>query len=95
MGSKEEYIAKLEAQLQEMSTKIDELKVQANLAKAEARDEFNRQIEIFRQRQSTALNKLDELRNSGGEVWDELKFGIDSAFDDMKKAMKNALDKLK
>lgn len=94
-GKKEEYIAKVEARLQEWSTKIDELKVQAHLGKAEAQEEYERQIKMLREKESRLSRKLNELRDAGGEAWDEIKFGIDSAVDDLKDAFGKAFDKLK
>jgi len=93
--SKQDYIEKLTAMLNEMSTKIDELKVQANLGKAEARDELARQIKTLREQQSLVNKKLEELRGAGEEAWEEVKFGIENAIHDLKDGLKKALDKLK
>lgn len=94
MESKEYYIAKLETQLREWSTKIDELKVQANLAKADARDEINEQIRDLRKKESALLEKLNALRKAGDEISDEVKASIENSLNDMKNIIKHAVDKL-
>jgi len=95
MQSKEDYIEKLTAMLNEMSTKIDELKVQANLGKTEVRNELEKQIKMLKEQQSLVNKKLEEVRGAGEEAWEEVKFGIESAIHDLKDGLKKALDKLK
>ena len=63
MKSKEEYIDDLAGQLKEWAGKIDELKVKASLAKAEAKDEYEKKINELKAKQDAAAKKLDELKN--------------------------------
>ena len=56
MGKKEAYIEKLEAQLREWSSKIDELKARADKAKADVKLEYEKQIGELRTKQETVLN---------------------------------------
>lgn len=95
MEKKEEYIAKFETMLHDISAKIDELKVQASLGKAEARDEIEKQIESLHRQRSLAEKKLEELRNAGEGVWQDLRHGIEHAVDDMKTGIKSAFDRLR
>lgn len=92
---KDDYIAKLTAMLHEISTNIDELKVQANLGKAEAREELEKQLKLLREQQSLVNNKMEELLSAGEEAWEELKFGMENAMHDLKDGLKKAFDKIK
>ena len=56
MGKKEAYIEKLEAQLREWSSKIDELQARADKAKADVKLEYEKQIGELRTKQETVLN---------------------------------------
>ena len=95
MKSKEEYINDLSDQLKQWAGKIDELKVQATLAKAEAKDELEKRMRELREMQSGAQKKLEELKSSSGEAWEGLKGGTEKAWSEMKHAVDNAIAKFK
>jgi len=95
MESKEKYVEKMSGQLKQLASKIDEMEVQANLAKAEAKEKYQRQISDLRSKKAEAEQKLNEVRSKGEEAWQDLKTGIDSAVDDMLGAVESALDKVK
>lgn len=95
MGLKEAYQEKLEAQLREWTARLDQLKAKADLAEADAKIEYHRQIDGARSKIETAQTRLRELKSSSGEAWESLKDGIERAWADLKTAVEGAASAFK
>jgi len=95
MKSKEEYIDELAGQLKGWAGKIDELKGKASLAKAEAKDEYEKKINELKAKQDAAATKLDELKNATGGAWEDLKSGAEGAWSELKQSVESAVNKFK
>ena len=93
MQDKKSYLEMLADQLREWDTEIDELKVQAHLAKADAKDEFAKQIEELRVKKEAAQGKLQQLQEAGDEAWDDIKAGVEKSWTEMKGAFRSAIAK--
>jgi nucleotide-binding universal stress UspA family protein len=89
------YVDKVETQLKEWGTEIDILKAKAEKAKAEAKIKYYEKIQDLRARQESLGLKLQELKGSGEEAWEEVKTGVDRAVKDLKEAFKRAKSRLK
>ena len=92
---KEAYLKKLQGQLDEWSTEIDKLKAKADKAEADAQLEYYKQIEKFRAQQQTAQRKLEELKKASEDGWEDLKAGVESAYDSLANAIKSAASRFK
>lgn len=95
MKSREEYINKLAAQLKEWSAKVDELESKANVAKADVKTEYERQIRQMKDKRDTAMQKLQELKGASTDAWDTLKAGSEAAWGDLKNAVTAAKERFK
>jgi len=95
MEDKDAYIQKLHARLDEWNAEIDKLKAKADKAEAESRIEFQKQIENLRQRRQEAEKKVDEVRAAGEGAWEDLKSGVQLAWDAMEQAIKSARTRFK
>jgi nucleotide-binding universal stress UspA family protein len=89
------YVDKVEAQWKEWGTEIDILKAKAEKAKAGAKIKYYEKIQDLRARQDSLGLKLQELKGSGEEAWEEVKTGVDKAVKDLKEAFKRAKSRLK
>jgi hypothetical protein len=94
MKSKQEYQQEMEAQISSLQTKVDEMKVKAALAKADAKDKYHEQIETLNANCEVAKTKLEELKLSSGNAWEEIKEGLDKAWDELQNAFKRAAEHL-
>jgi hypothetical protein len=74
---------------------MHKLKAKARQADADARIAIEKQIEDLKAKQKTAQAKLDELRDASAEAWDQLKTGIEKAFQDLGDAFASAVEKFK
>lgn len=86
MSTKDEYVAKIKAQIDEWSTDIDALEVQAHLAKAEFRDKYAVQIAELKTKRDEAAVKAAEVQEIAEEAWEEVKKGGEEAWSGMVKA---------
>jgi chromosome segregation ATPase len=93
MQDKKSYLQMLAEQLQELDTELDELKLQAHLAKAEAQDELQKQIEELRSKKEMAQGKLKQLQEAGDEAWDDLKTGVEKSWTELRGAFRSAIAK--
>lgn len=93
MNKKDEYVAKLKAQLDEWSGDIDNLEVQASLAKAELKDKYATQIAELKSKKGEAESKLSELQDAAEEAWEEVKKGGESIWETLKTTFNEAKSK--
>jgi len=89
------YQEKIATQLQGFAAKIDELKVKADQAKAEAKVKYAKQIEDLRVKQESARQKLQKLKEAGGGALGDLKRGLDAAIEELNTALHDALSRFK
>ncbi|MBW4511457.1 MAG: hypothetical protein KME64_33835 [Scytonematopsis contorta HA4267-MV1] len=90
MKTKQEYQTEMESQMAKLQTQIDELKVKASLAKADAKDKYHEQIETLNSKCQTARGKLQELKASSNDAWEEIKVGLDNAWNELQSAFNRA-----
>lgn len=94
-GEREKHLKKLEARLKEWGEEIDKVRAKVDKLGAEAGARYRSQIEDLKARQDAARKKLQELGRSGGEAWDDLKSGAETALEELKKGVEGAMAKLK
>ncbi|HAM52786.1 MAG TPA: hypothetical protein DCP92_19600 [Nitrospiraceae bacterium] len=95
MTNREEYIDKLAAQLKEWSASVDELESNARAAKANVKNEYEKQIRQMKDKRDTAFQKLQELKGASTDAWDTLKAGSEAAWADLKNAVAAAKERFK
>jgi len=89
------YEAKIAAELKEWNRQIALFKARADKARAEAKIEYYKTIEVLEQRQAEASAKLEELTTAGDEAWKDLKAGAEKAWDEIKTTFHEAASRFK
>lgn len=69
-AKRDEYVAKMKLQLDELNAKMDKLEAKASEAKEEARAKYKEEMTKLRQQSKLAKGKLDELKAAGEDSWD-------------------------
>ena len=95
MSLRDAYIDKMEAQLREWGTKIDELKAKADKAEASAKIEYMKQLDSLKAKRDAARTKLGEIRAAGEDAWESMKSGVEGAWSELKSAIDGAANKFK
>jgi len=81
--TRNEYEAKAKAALDKLKTQLDELRVQADLAQAEARDRLEQAIDVLRKRQAEAKVRLDDAQSAGSDAWRSVARQAEQIVDDL------------
>ena len=95
MSMKETYQKELQVQLDEWGTEIDKLKVVAGKAKAGLQGEYYKEVEDLRCKQLEAQKKLYEMKEVSGDAWEDLKEGVEGAWDALSTGVKKAASRFK
>ena len=90
MKDKEAYVQKLHAKIDEWNADIDKLKAKADQLEADSRIEYQKQIEALKNKRSEIEKKLSELSRCREGAMEDLKAGIDLAWEAMNEAIKSA-----
>lgn len=87
MKSRDEYIRKMQAKLEEWNAEIDTLSAKADEVAADVRNEYKEQIESLKVRQAAARQKIEELKHAGESALGDMKTGLEAAWSAMGKAI--------
>jgi predicted nucleic acid-binding Zn-ribbon protein len=95
MSSREEYVRKMQAKLEEWNTDIDSLTTKAHEVSDDVRREINDQIAVLQAKQVAAQQKFEELTKNGDSAWEDLKAGIDLAWTAIGESIDSAKSRFK
>lgn len=95
MSTKDEYVRKMHSRLDRWSAEIDALAAKANVAEAKTRARYHEQVEGLRSKRDDAKVKLEKLQHSSEGAWEDLKAGVELAWDAMRDAMSEAVESAK
>ena len=95
MSTKEDYVRKMHSKLDIWSAEIDKLSAKADQVGADARVEYHKHIDELRTRKAAAQKRLDELRQTGEGAWEDLKAGVEMAWDAIGEAVDSAKSRFK
>jgi predicted nucleic acid-binding Zn-ribbon protein len=79
--TREEYVAKIKLQLDDLNTKVDLLDVKMAEAKAEVRASYRSELAKLRHQSDMAGDKLAEMKATGEEAWDRMVLEMEKARD--------------
>ena len=95
VSAKEAFQNRLEAQLKEWDTLLDELKAKASDAGSELRLDYEKQLDVLGAKRAALQTKALELRKRTEDVWEDLKSGTEKAWDDMRDALNRIASRFK
>ncbi|MBA3058936.1 MAG: hypothetical protein KJ614_16540 [Gammaproteobacteria bacterium] len=72
MSTRDEYIAKMKLQLDELDAQMTKLEAKAQAAKDDAHDKYKEEMAKLRHQSKLAKGKLDDLMDAGEDKWDAL-----------------------
>ncbi|ACA99469.1 MULTISPECIES: hypothetical protein [Cyanophyceae] len=94
-SNKDELVTQLHQQIDEASRNIDELKLQANLAKAEARSAFEANIATLESQKVKLQEQVNHLKHSTDNAWQELAEGCQKSWHEFQSAVQKAIAQFK
>lgn len=72
MSKRDEYIATMKHQLDELNAKMDDLEAKAKEAKDDVRDKYREEMRKLRHQSKLAAAKLDEIKSAGESKWEAM-----------------------
>jgi DNA repair exonuclease SbcCD ATPase subunit len=88
--TRDAYVQKIKAKLDEWNAEIDRLEAQARQKEADAQTRLQEQIDQVKAKRKTAEEKLDDVRQAGGDAWEDLKSGLELATEAVGDALRSA-----
>lgn len=88
---RETYIREAQKELDELAVSLAEIRKKAVVAKGNAREKLDQQIQALEQEQKDVAGKLLNLKSAIGEKWQELKSDFATSFAKFKQSVKNAI----
>lgn len=85
-----EIAEKLDAELDAWRTRLEELRVKANLGKMELRDRERALLEEFQPAYDGAMKKLGELKDSAGDEAKAVRAGLEAGWKELRKSYEAA-----
>jgi uncharacterized coiled-coil DUF342 family protein len=95
MTKKEAYVQKLAAELDVLQAKVDELNAHLKSSAADVQIKHSKLVDTVEEKFNAAKAKLKELNETGGEAWEHLKEGAESAWEILRTATSEAASKFK
>jgi hypothetical protein len=95
MNTKQDYQQKIEAELALAQAKLAEFQARAKVASADTRISYNQQMSELEQRFDDTKIRLKELGEASDGAWENLKDGVEAAWDSLSTSVQNAATKFK
>jgi uncharacterized protein YukE len=93
--NKDQFIASVDAKLKALDARIDELGQKTQGLKDDTKVEADKVLEALREKRNELTPKLDELKKSSAQSWQDIKSGFSAAMTDLEKALEEAKDKIR
>ncbi|MEJ2056507.1 MAG: hypothetical protein P8X39_01550 [Desulfofustis sp.] len=93
MASRQEYIQSLHRKIDEWNVEIDKLMARKDKVEAESKLELQKQVDSLKGKRSEMELQLENLKNTSAEAWDDVKSGVDLAWEAMNSAVKSAISR--
>ena len=95
MSSRDEYVRKMQAKLEELNADIDKLAAKAGQVSANLKSDYNEEMAALKVKQAAARQKLEMMQKSGESAWQDLKAGIDLAWTAIGESVDSAKSRFK
>ena len=87
---KAEFVAKMQAQLEEINRDLDQLAAQIEKSADTAKAEAKPKLETLRGQTAKLTKQLDEAKNATESTWDDIKAGFKKGYSELKDGFQNA-----
>ncbi|HEX2827992.1 MAG TPA: hypothetical protein VHP37_16690 [Burkholderiales bacterium] len=93
MSERDDYVARMNSQLDAWNKQFQDWQEKAKQAQAGQKAEYERQLDLFRQRRDDAMEQLRKVQNASGDAWLEMMKGADQAWNSMREAYERASER--
>ena len=93
MKTHHEYIQFLHRKIDEWNLEIDNLVSLKDKIEEDSKTELNAQIDLLTQKRTKIEQQLEEITSTSTDAWDDMKSGVDLAWEAMNTAVKSAVSR--
>lgn len=93
--NKDELVTGLHEQIDNASRKIDELRLQVNLGKAEIQSALEERITLLESQKRKLYEEINHLKNTTDSAWNELAEGCQKSWNELQNAIQKAFEEFK
>lgn len=93
--NRDEFVRSLHSKLDHWNNDIDALVAKKDSIDASARAEFNARLEDLRTQRDRAKGQLSAFQNAGENAWQDMKSGLELAWDALSQAVASAKSRFK
>ncbi len=90
MSTRDAYVEKLKAQLDQWNAQIAEWEARGKKAQTDSHLEYEKQLAAYHQQRDQALEQLRKVQGASADAWQELSRGADEAWARMREAFEKA-----
>ena len=90
MSSREEYVQKMKAQLDQWNAEVAKWEDKTRATQADMKAEYEKQLETLRSRRDEAMYQLHQMQAASADAWMDMVKGADAAWKAMGEAFANA-----
>jgi predicted RNase H-like nuclease (RuvC/YqgF family) len=94
-GEKTLYIEKLEQRIKSLKSIVEDMTEKSKNLEKRFRTDFEEDRKVIEDRYRTLKERMNIVRQAGGDAWKELGKGTSSALEDFTAGIKNAVSKFK
>jgi len=95
MEKRNEYLKKLEKKLADYDLKIAEIKFKVSEVQDNMKAEYLSQIETLEEKRDELIVNYDQLKQSTGNAWTDIKIGTEKAWLSLEKSIEKAITRFK
>ena len=93
--TREAYVQKLKAKIDEWNAEIDKLAAKAEQVDADSKIEYQKQIDGLQAKRDELERKISDIREAGEGAWEDMKAGVESAWEALDEAFKSMSERFK
>jgi len=95
MSDRDVYVDKMKAKIDEWNADVAKLEARSREAEADMRLKYDDQIRELREQRERAEERLKELQRASEESWKRMREGMETAWDDLTRAFREAADRFR
>ncbi len=89
------FLKRVESALETLDAEIDRLSEKAGKVDRDARVRYDEELAVLRMKREAVAEKIQRVREAGGNSWGVLKTGVLDATEDLEKATAKAIERLR
>ena len=95
MTTKEAYLKKAHAKLDEWNADLDKMKAKLSVADAEVKIKLNDTVKKLEAQRDEMKQKLAELESASEDAWEDIRDGMEAAWYRVTASIKDAVNRFK